>query len=321
MEVQDWGGFMVIKDYRLIGIPVSAGTGRAGCEKGPDALRAAGIGAAIAAAGHRVVDLGNLVIPSFSNRPHTNCAIKSLAEISSWINVIATTAYGSSRDAIPVFIGGDHSLAAGSLSGIARRAAEKGRELFVLWLDAHPDFHTLHSTTSGNLHGVSLAYASGQSGFDDHFPGLPVAVKSENICMMGLRSVDPAEHRFLQAAGITTHDMSAIRRFGFRALLARFLDRVRSANGLLHVSFDVDFLDPSIAPAVGTTVAGGVTLSEARQCMDILSVSGLVTSLDLVELNPLLDRNHATANLMVELAGRLVRGKQAGNSNLERHCA
>ncbi|WP_292205756.1 arginase family protein, partial [Mesorhizobium sp.] len=190
--------------------------------------------------------------------------------------------------------------------GLARRASEAGRPLFVLWLDAHPDFHTLDTTASGNLHGVPLAYASGQAGFSGYFPDLPAAVDPKRICTMGLRSVDPAERSALNQAGVIVHDMRAIDEHGIAPLLRAFLARVSDEAGLLHVSLDVDFLDPSIAPAVGTTVPGGATFREAHLVMEMLSDSGLVSSLDLVELNPFLDDRGRTATLMVDLTASLM---------------
>ncbi len=192
------------------------------------------------------------------------------------------------------------------VAGVARRAHDLGRPLFVLWLDAHTDFHNLETTTSGNLHGVPLAYVSGQQGFEGYFPDLPVVVAPFRICALGVRSVDRSERAALQAAGVTVHDMRAIDEHGFAALLRQFLDRVAAENGLLHVSLDVDFLDPSIAPAVGTTVPGGATFREAHLVMEMLHDSGLVTSLDLVELNPFLDDRGRTATLLVDLTASLM---------------
>ncbi|MER9432761.1 arginase family protein, partial [Mesorhizobium sp. M0408] len=178
--------------------------------------------------------------------------------------------------------------------------------LFVLWLDAHPDFHTLDTTTSGNLHGVPLAYASGQPGFEGYFPRLAAQVEPARICALGIRSVDLAERDALRRAGVTVHDMRSIDEHGIAQLLRAFLERVSAANGMLHVSLDVDFLDPSIAPAVGTTVPGGATFREAHLAMEMLHDSGLVTSLDLVELNPFLDERGRTATLLVDLTASLM---------------
>ncbi|MBZ9672658.1 arginase [Mesorhizobium sp. ES1-3] len=291
---------------RIVGAPVQDGAGRMGCEMGPSALRTAGLVSVLADLGHEVEDWG--AVEKAVARPvtHGNLALKALSEISAWTAAIAETAYAASRDAMPIFLGGDHSISAGTVSGVARRAAERRRPLFVLWLDAHPDFHTLDTTTSGNLHGVPLAYASGQAGFKGYFPDLPEVVDPARICAIGLRSVDPAERRAITEAGVTVHDMRAIDEYGIAPLLRAFLARVENENGLLHLSLDVDFLDPSIAPAVGTTVPGGATFREAHLVMEMLSDSGLVSSLDLVELNPFLDERGRTATLMVDLTASLM---------------
>ena len=291
---------------RILGAPVQDGAGRLGCEMGPSALRTAGLVSALTELGHQVEDLGTVQPGAVQPILHGNAALKALPEIVAWTAAIAEAAYQASKDAMPIFLGGDHAISAGTLSGVARRAAETGRPLFVLWLDAHPDFHTLDTTASGNLHGVPLAYASGLPGFTGFFPDLPVRVEPKRICTLGLRSVDTAERQALNEAGVTVHDMRAIDEHGIAPLLRAFLARVAEENGLLHVSLDVDFLDPSIAPAVGTTVPGGATLREAHLVMEMLSDSGLVTSLDLVELNPFLDERGRTATLMVDLTASLM---------------
>jgi arginase len=237
---------------------------------------------------------------------HGNRALKSLPEVSAWTQALGHAAFAASAEAVPIFLGGDHSISAGTLNGLARRAEAEGRPLFVLWLDAHPDFHTLDTSVSGNLHGVPLAYAIGLPGFAGYFPDLPARVDPGRICMLGIRSVDDAEHRALADAGVMVHGMDALRSRGIAPLLAGFLDRVKREDGLLHVSLDVDFLDPSIAPGVGTAVPQGTTLDEARQVMDLLRASGRVTSLDLVELNPVLDDDGRTAALIVDLTCRLL---------------
>lgn len=291
---------------KIVAAPVQDGAGRMGCEMGPSALRTAGLVEVLRSLGHAVEDMGAVQAVPARQVVHGNLALKSLPEVSAWTSAIAAASYAASEDAMPIFLGGDHSISAGTLSGLARRAAESGRPLFVLWLDAHPDFHTLDTTASGNLHGVPLAYASGQPGFCGYFPDLPAAVDPTRICTMGLRSVDPAERSALDRAGVTVHDMRAIDEHGIAPLLRAFLARVSAEGGLLHVSLDVDFLDPSIAPAVGTTVPGGATFREAHLVMEMLSDSGLVSSLDLVELNPFLDERGRTARLMVDLAASLM---------------
>ncbi len=187
------------------------------------------------------------------------------------------------------------------MHGVAAHAAANGQPQFVLWLDAHSDFHTLETTDSGNLHGTPLGYLTGRAGFEG-FPAVPHPVPEQNVCIIGLRSVDTAEREMLEASDIRRHDMRDIDENGVAKLLGGFLDTVAAAGGALHVSLDVDFLDPAVAPAVGTTVPGGATVREAHLVMEMLHDSGLMTSLDLVELNPMLDDKGRTARLMVDLA-------------------
>ncbi|SJZ69657.1 arginase [Consotaella salsifontis] len=293
-------------DVKLIGAPLQDGAPQLGCAMGPAALRIAGLADALTALGHRVVDKGDVAASPSSPASHPNAAVRNLAEISAWTARLAETAWRESADAMPIFLGGDHALSAGTVSGMARRAAELGRPLFVLWLDAHTDFHTLKTTTSGNLHGVPVAYFTGQPGFQPYFPTVSAPVDPRNISMIGIRSVDPAEREAVAKSGIAVHDMRAIDENGIAALLRPFLERVAAAGGLLHVSFDVDFLDPAVGPAVSTTVPGGATFREAHLVMEMLHDSGLVASLDLVELNPFLDERGRTAMLLVELAASLM---------------
>ncbi len=277
---------------------------------GPDALRCAGLVDALREQGRNILDLGNhepsLPRNNGSKLRHQNQVLKELEACSTWIKDIKQVAYQASADGyLPVFLGGDHLMAAGTVSGIASYAAKEERKQFVLWLDAHTDFHDLDSTTSGNLHGTPLAYFTGQSGFDGYFPVLDVPVKPENICMLGIRSVDHNELIRLANKPLEIHDMRIIDETGIAAPLRRFLERVSENNGRLHVSFDVDFLDPAIAPAVGTCVPGGATYREAHLVMEMLHDSALVTSLDVAELNPFLDERGRTATLMVDLVASL----------------
>jgi len=290
----------------LIGAPVETGASAAGCIMGPASFRTAGLGGMLASLGHKVEDRGDvapiavtLPVGALANTRHPEAMI-------GWTSALADAAEKAAAEGFPIFLGGDHSLAAGTVSGVARHAAKINRPQFVLWLDAHPDLHTPDTTTSGNLHGVPVSYFTGHDGFTPHFPPVQAPVRMENICMMGIRSVDPAENTRLAASDIAVHDMRAIDEFGVANLLKDFLAQVQAANGVLHVSLDVDFLEPSIAPAVGTTVPGGATFREAHLIMEMLCDSGLVTSLDLVELNPFLDERGRTAQLMVDLTGSLM---------------
>ncbi|MCC5970988.1 MAG: arginase [Pararhodobacter sp.] len=290
----------------LIGAPVDSGQRRPGCLMGPAAYRVAGIAPALEALGHQVTDRGDIIPAPVTTAPVcANPAVHHLAATLGWTDALAKAGRQAMNDAgVPVFLGGDHSLSLGSVAGMAAHAAEAGRPLFVLWLDAHSDFHTPETTDSGNLHGTPIAYIAGRT--FDPFPPFPAPVPPENICLFGIRSVDPAEHEALLAHDIAINDMRVIDEQGITAPLRAFLDRVEAARGFLHVSLDVDFLDPAIAPAVGTTVPGGATFREAHLVMEMLHDSGLVTSLDLVELNPFLDERGRTAHLMVDLVASLM---------------
>jgi len=292
------------RTIHLHGIPLQDGTYRKGCEMGPSALRTAQLAETLASLGHKVTDCGNITPAPLRDISHPNPAVHSLPIVHAWTESIQATAAATPADVFPIFMGGDHSISAGSISGIAQVPSDK--PLFVLWLDAHPDFHLLNTTQSGNLHGTPVAYFTGQAGFDGYFPPLPRTVDPKRICMIGLRSVDPAERAALKSSGVTTHDMRRVDETGMAALLGPFLEQVKAEGGRLHVSFDVDFLDPSIAPAVGTTVPGGATFREAHLIMEMLHDSGLVTSLDLVELNPFLDERGKTAHLLVDLVASLM---------------
>jgi len=292
-----------MRNITLIGAPVDSGKRRRGCLMGPDAMRTAGLEQAITGLGHSVTDIGNLT-PAPVDIPEDGKS-HALAETVGWTRTLMQAAQTAMRDSFPIFLGGDHALSLGSVAGVAAHAAKVNRPLFVLWLDAHSDFHTPKTTASGNLHGTPLGYVTGLPGFDA-FPPLPAVVPMKNLCLIGLRSVDPAEQAALAENNIRSVDMRSIDEGGIKRPLEAFLDDVSRANGLLHVSLDVDFLDPAIAPAVGTTVPGGATLREAHLVMEMLHDCGLVTSLDLVELNPFLDDRGQTAKLMVDLTASLL---------------
>lgn len=294
---------MTQKTCLLIGAPVDSGQRRPGCLMGPDAYRVAGLAAQIEALGLAVDDFGNLAADPVDLAPHPS--LHDLAGCVGWTRALARAAQEAAPRGMPIFLGGDHSLSLGSVSGMAAHAQAIGRPLFVLWLDAHADFHTPQSTSSGNLHGTPVAYVTGQPGFDA-FPPLAAAIPTAQVCMIGLRSVDPAERTALAGTDVQLTDMRALDEIGIHHPLSRFLEKVVAADGLLHVSLDVDFLDPEIAPAVGTTVPGGATFREAHLVMELLHDSGRVTSLDLVELNPFLDDRGRTASLMVDLTGSLL---------------
>jgi len=298
---------MTPSDCKIIGAPIQSGASQPGCIMGPDAICTAGLLETLNELGHATDYTGNLSIEAQSVKEHKNTDLKNLAETVAWTKLLSEQTYAACKEGkFPITLGGDHSLAAGSITGIAKAAAERNQPLFVLWLDAHPDIHDLESTSSGNLHGVPVAYFSGVEGFEPHFPAPAAIVPHTNICMMGIRSIDLAERDRLSRSKIQVHDMRSIDEHGIAGPLRSFLQRIKDVNGTLHVSLDVDFLDPSIAPGVGTTVPGGATFREAHLIMEMLCDSGLVSSLDLVELNPFLDERGRTATLLVNLCASLM---------------
>lgn len=289
---------MPSKSIQLIGAPLDSGKRRQGCLMGPDAYRTAGLADALRDLGHDVTDLGNVAPDPFT--PTQEDRVYARAENIAWTAALSRAARTACGNGLPIFMGGDHALALGTVQGAAAYAAEQNRPLFVLWLDAHTDYHTPDTTASGNLHGTPVGYVTGRDGFDG-FPSVPHPVPHNQIAMLGLRSVDVEERAALEATDITYIDMRQIDEHGIAKPLAAFLARVKAANGLLHVSLDVDFLDPSVAPAVGTTVPGGATIREGHLVMEMICDSDLMTSLDLVELNPFLDERGRTAQVMVDL--------------------
>ena len=204
-------------------------------------------------------------------------------------------------------MGGDHSLSMGSVNGVARYwQQEMNRPVFVLWLDAHADYNTPATTLTGNMHGMSAAFLCGEPGLDGLLGDQPrVSIGPDQLDLFGVRSIDPLERELVRDRRVAIADMRAIDEFGVGVLIRRVIERVKARNGVLHVSFDVDFLDPDVAPGVGTTVPGGATYREAHLVMELLHDSGLVRSVDIVELNPFLDERGRTARIAVELIGSL----------------
>jgi arginase len=232
---------------------------------------------------------------------------KHYREIQCWTRALSRRAYELAQSgSVPIFLGGDHSLSMGSVNGIARHWHEVGRELFVLWLDAHADYNTPATTLTGNMHGMSAAFLCGEPGLDGLAGDEPRAsINPDQLELFGTRSIDRLENDLLRTRRISVADMREIDEFGVSVLIRRVIDKVKSRNGVLHVSFDVDFLDPHLAPGVGTTVPGGATYREAHLVMEMLHDSGLVRSVDIVELNPFLDERGRTARTAVELIGSL----------------
>lgn len=286
----------------VLGAPTQSGTYRRGCLMGPAALRTAGLIEMLAELGHVVAEDRDLVPDPVEIDDALYAPAHQVGAMAGWTRAIRRAVAGAfEAGRVPILLGGDHSIAAGSLAALADTVPNP----HVLWLDAHPDFHTLRTTTTGNLHGIPVAMACGLEGSDLIYGAPIIPLDPTRITMIGIRSVDPAERQLLKSHDVTVHDMRDVDEFGMGELIRRVVRRVTEARGTLHVSLDVDFLDPDIAPAVGTTVPGGATVREAHLAMELLHESGLVGSMDIVELNPFLDEFGRTATLMVDLAASL----------------
>ncbi len=292
----------------LIGAPTDIGAGARGASMGPEALRVAGLQAALEARGLAVEDRGNLVGPANPWLPPVD-GYRHLPQVVEWNQAVFGAVLAElHQQRLPVLLGGDHSLGLGSISAVARHCADTGRKLRVLWLDAHADFNTSALTPSGNVHGMPVACLCG-FGPEAHtrlvgMPGGAPALRPDQIRQIGIRSVDEGERRFVHEQGLEVFDMRFIDEVGMRQTMLQALDGLDEETHL-HVSFDVDFLDPDIAPGVGTTVPGGPTYREAQLCMEMIADSGRLASLDIVELNPALDVRNKTALLAVDLVESL----------------
>jgi len=292
------------RNIHIIGVPLDLGGGRRGVDMGPSAVRIAGLGERLTAMGHAVTDKGNLTTPIAEtqvDRDPRKRFIKDIARVCQ--RVYQQTRQSLDSGALPIVIGGDHSLAAGSVGASADFAAEAGGHLGVLWIDAHGDMNTPATTTSGNVHGMPLAALLGPepaelSGLGTRSP----KVLAQHVVLIGIRNLDAAEKRRIRAARVHVFTMKDIDRHGIAAVMRRAIKIATTGTTGLHVSFDLDACDPSIAPGVGTPVKGGLSYREAHMAMEMISDSGRMTALDLVEINPILDSQNQTAVLGTELA-------------------
>lgn len=290
----------------LIGAPTDVGAGRRGAAMAPEALRVAGLAGAIRRLNRDVNDYGNLAGPANPERPREG-DYRHLEEVATWCALVRNAVMRAlEADELPILMGGDHSLAIGSISAVAGHCRRRGRPLTVLWLDAHADFNVPESSPTGHLHGMPVAIIAGHGpeallSLGDEVP----MVAAERIIQIGVRSVDEIEKTLVMNEHLTVYDMRQIDEQRMRVVMERALERAARDGSHLHVSFDVDFLDPGIAPGVPTTVPGGPTYREAQLCMEMIHDSGLLGSLDIVELNPAFDVRNRTAVLTVELVESL----------------
>ena len=296
---------MSVTTIALVGAPTDIGAGHRGASMGPEALRVAGLAEALRERGLQVVDAGNLVGPVNPWLPPTE-GYRHLAEVVAWNRAVMDAVYAQlTQGRLPILLGGDHCLGVGSITAVARHCREAGKKLRVLWLDAHADFNTSDVTPSGNVHGMPVACLCGVGPQAlTHLGGSAPALQPADIRQIGIRSVDQGEKRLVKEYGLDIYDMRYIDEIGMKRAMEEALEGI-DADTHVHVSFDVDFLDPAIAPGVGTTVPGGPNYREAQLVMEMIADTGRVGSIDIVELNPAFDEHNRTGKLAVDLVESL----------------
>ena len=291
---------------RIIGVPMDLGASRRGVDMGPSALRLAGLADRLTQLGYAVEDCGNVRVPdrttlgppgeSGSGRDF----LPAIARVCEELAALAATTVRSG--AVPLVLGGDHSLGAGSVAGVATALGERGQRVGLIWLDAHGDVHTPETSASGNVHGMPVAHLLGHGDPRlSHVSAVFPAVLPENVAYVGLRDLDPPERAFIKTAKLAAFTMRDIDERGLRAVMSDAIEIASRGTGGIHVSCDADWVDPAEAPGVGTPVRGGATMREAHLAMEMVSDTGALVGMDLVEINPILDRHNHTAELAVDL--------------------
>ena len=287
----------------VLGVPMDLGSGRRGVDMGPSAIRIAGMGSRLTELGHKVVDEGDIVIKNIEELKVGNERARYLPEIAR-----AATAVARKVERIiglkhfPLVLGGDHSIAVGTVSGIAAFAHSQGKKLGLLWIDAHGDINTPESSPSGNIHGMPLAALLGFGAPELTSVGGPTPkVDPANVALVGIRSLDAGEKKRLKETGVQVHTMSDVDRHGVHQIMKKALAQVTAGTDFVHVSLDLDAVDPSVTPGVGTPVKGGLDYREAHSIMELIADAGVMTSLEVVEVNPILDECNASAEFAVEL--------------------
>ncbi len=286
----------------LIGVPLDFGAGRRGVDMGPSAIRYAGLRQGLELLGHDVTDYGNIVVPVAETCEIGDPKLKYMEPIVGVAQRLAErVATTVAEERLPLVLGGDHSLALGSVMGAAR-----GRKLGLIWLDAHSDFNTHETTPSGNIHGMPLAAICGHgaSGLVTLGGTVPSGTKLEphNVAIIGARDIDPEERRLLRSSGVAVYSMEAIDRLGINEVVHRAIETACRGTDGIYLSLDLDGIDPMFAPGVGTPVPGGLTFREAHLAVELLAETKRLVGMDLVEVNPILDRTNMTAELAVQLA-------------------
>ncbi|HKS07840.1 MAG TPA: arginase [Gemmatimonadaceae bacterium] len=293
-----------MRSVRVVGVPLDLGASRRGVDMGPYAVRAAGLAARLRALGHSVDDAGNLSVPDRGTFPAESHGLEFLPAIASVCRALADETFAAaSAGKIPLVLGGDHSLAAGSVAGVARAARKRGERVGLIWIDAHADLNTPSSSISGNVHGMPLAalIGHGDKALAD-IAGGGAALKGEHVALVGIRDLDAGERAHIREWGVQLYSMRDIDQRGLGACVTDAIARVSEGTSGFCCSFDADAVDPSAAPGVGTPVRGGLTFREAHLALELIADTGKLLGLDIVEVNPILDVKNETAELAVGLA-------------------
>ena len=288
---------------RIIGVPMDLGASRRGVDMGPSALRVAGLQSRLKQLGRQVEDVGNISVPQAEEQPYGEKRARYLDEISEICkNLAAMVRAALDEGLLPVVLGGDHSIALGTVAGAASHFHKEGRRIGVIWLDAHADMNTPESSPSGNVHGMPLAaiMGSGPAELTD-LAGFQPMVEPRHVALVGTRDLDPKERRLAKESGVHVFTMRDIDERGMREVMTEALRFASDDTAGIAVSLDMDFIDPSDAPGVGTPVRGGVTYREAHLALEMIADSRAMISFELVEINPVIDLHNTTATLGVEL--------------------
>jgi arginase len=294
---------MTQQTIHVVGVPMDLGSGRRGVDVGPSAIRIAGLNKRLRELGHKVIDDGDITIKNVEELKVGDPSARYLAEIARASRLLCRKVGGALEQGyFPLVLGGDHSIAIGTISGIGTFCQQHDERLGVLWVDAHGDINTPDTSPSGNIHGMPLATVLGYG--PDELTGIGGAgpkLDPANVALVGIRSLDEGEKRRLKELGVQVYTMSDIDRHGIHRIMKKAIARVTHGTDYVHVSFDLDAVDPTIAPGVGTPVKGGLNYREAHLIMELVADAEIMTSLEIVEVNPILDDRNASAVFAVEL--------------------
>jgi len=292
-----------MKNVTIIGVPMDLGSGRRGVDMGPSAIRIAGLGAQIRQLGYEVEDAGNIHVHPPEAVPRMDASAHYLPEIAAVVQKLAVrVGEALSKDALPVILGGDHSIAVGSVAGVAAHYRARQQSVGIIWLDAHTDINTPTTTPSGNIHGMPLAALLGHGAPElTDVAGFAPKIRPENAVIIGARSVDPGEKDLIRKLGIRVYTMSEVDARGMAAILPEAIAIATRGTAGFHLTLDMDFIDPLYAPGVGTPERGGATYREAHLGMEMAADSGKILSIEIAEVNPLFDTANQTGKLAAEL--------------------